>query len=501
MTTPVTTPRSARSEAIAGPIVVLTMILLIPAVLLWGTWRWAGGRADIDEDAVPAQAATPATVAPAEPALNTGLLSFRRSAGEMSRRLNIEAFQSAVQPLLTAVGDRSCAAVSLDGRLVGAANPDSVVIPASNQKILVAAVALEVLGESFRYTTELVGPSPAGGVVAGDVYLVGGGDPVLSGEWYPTSNLDRFQAFNTTSLDELARNLAAAGVSQIQGAVRGDGSRYDDEYFAPGWGGGVAGLEAGPYDALLVNDSRVLGDDQRGSDPSEAAAREFVRILSDQGIVVTGGSGAGVAPPDLTELASVESQPLPAVIAEMLDQQRQQHRRTDGEGDRTRSLRQRNPSGRARRHQLDDRRVGDRHQRTPVGGRKRAEPGQPPHLLDRCSGVLQHAGFESAVGRGMAVAGNDGHAERRVRRHPGGGPTARQDRHAQQPTVRRRPARRQGARRAILPIDGGGAIEYVLILNGPTISDQSEYRPIWAELVTALDSYPAVASPAALGPR
>ena len=49
--------------------------------------------------------------------------------------------------------------------------------------------------------------------------------------------------------------------------------------------------------------------------------------------------------------------------------------------------------------------------------------------------------------------------------------------------------------------DDGGAIEYVLLLNGPTISDQSEYRPIWGELVTALDSFPAVASPAVLGPR
>ena len=47
---------------------------------------------------------------------------------------------------------------------------------------------------------------------------------------------------------------------------------------------------------------------------------------------------------------------------------------------------------------------------------------------------------------------------------------------------------------------GLGAIEYVLVLNGPTISDQSEYRAIWAELITALNSFPAVAAPAELGP-
>ena len=118
---------------------------------------------------------------------------------------------------MNSVGDRSCAAISLDGELVGEKNIDNVVIPASNMKILVAAVASGVLGDDFRYTTRVMGPTPAAGVINGDVYLVGGGDPVLSGDWYPQSDLDRFAAFNTTSLDELARNLAAAGVTQING--------------------------------------------------------------------------------------------------------------------------------------------------------------------------------------------------------------------------------------------------------------------------------------------
>ena len=52
-----------------------------------------------------------------------------------------------------------------------------------------------------------------------------------------------------------------------------------------------------------------------------------------------------------------------------------------------------------------------------------------------------------------------------------------------------------------LPVDGGGEIVFALLLNGPTISDQSEYRAVWAQLATSLDSFPAVASPAALGPR
>ena len=252
------------------------------------------------------------------PALGTGLLSFRRAADQLSRDLNWAAFQQGVAPLLDVVDQRSCTAISLDGRLVGERNAAQVVIPASNMKILVAAVASEVLGNDFRYTTRLVGPAPVGGVVQGDVFLVGGGDPLLSSEWYPDSGLDRMAPFNITSLDELARRLVAAGVTQISGVVRGDDSRYDDERQIDSWGGDVFGIEAGPYDALLVNDARVLGDEQRSGDPSEAAAREFVRILAEQGITVSGGAGTGVAPESAAELASIDSEPLPAAIAEML---------------------------------------------------------------------------------------------------------------------------------------------------------------------------------------
>ena len=52
-----------------------------------------------------------------------------------------------------------------------------------------------------------------------------------------------------------------------------------------------------------------------------------------------------------------------------------------------------------------------------------------------------------------------------------------------------------------LPVDGGGAIEYTLLLNGGIITDQSEYRPIWAELVNALTAFPTVANPRDLGPQ
>jgi serine-type D-Ala-D-Ala carboxypeptidase/endopeptidase (penicillin-binding protein 4) len=481
--------------------VVLVIAAAIPALILLAIAQWAGGQADATDDAVPAvDPAAPATTAPPPSgALNTGLLSFRRASSKLSRDLNMAAFQQGVQPLMNSVGDRSCAAISLDGELVGEKNIDTVVLPASTMKILVAAVALDLLGNDFRYTTRVMGPTPSAGVINGDVYLVGGGDPLLSGDWYPQSDLDRFPAFNTTSLDELARNLAAAGVTQINGDVLGDGSRYDDELYAPGWGADVNGIEAGPYDALLVNDARVLGDEQRSNDPNQAGAREFVRILGEQGISVTGGAGTGTAPGGAAELSSVQSQPLPAVIAEML---------TNSDNNTAELMLKEiglTASGAGTRE------AGAEAIAATLAGwgidttGLVVADGSGLSTDDRITcrtmiAVLQHAGFASAVGQGLAIGGETGtlndvfgdtSVAGRIRGKTG---TLNNVPYDQDPPAVK-------ALAGYLPVDGGGAIEYTLLLNGGIITDQSEYRPIWAELVNALTSFPAVASPRALGPQ
>ena len=71
--------------------------------------------------------------------------------------------------------------------------------------------------------------------------------------------------------------------------------RYDDEWFAPSWSNDVRGIEAGPYDALVVNDARVTGDPSKASDPAEGAAREFAALLAQRGVTVGGAPVAGVA--------------------------------------------------------------------------------------------------------------------------------------------------------------------------------------------------------------
>jgi D-alanyl-D-alanine carboxypeptidase/D-alanyl-D-alanine-endopeptidase (penicillin-binding protein 4) len=390
-------------------------------------------------------------------------------------------------------------ALSVDGYDSGSANADVIVLPASTEKLVVAAVALELLGEAFTFTTRVVGPAPVGGVVTGDVYVVGGGDPLLSGDWYATSNLERYPVFNATSFDALADGLVAAGVTRIDGRVLGDGTRYDDEFFAPGWGAGVAGLEGGPYDALMANDARVLGDELRSDDPTDAAAREFARLLAERDVDVSGGTGVGQAPADATELASIQSLPLPAVLNEMLANSdnntaelmvKEIGLSAGGVGTRDAGLAAMTSTLASWGLDMTGVVLAD------GSGLSLDNRITCPIML----AVLQRTGFEGPIGQGLAVAGQTGtlvdvftesDVAGRLRGKTGtlNNPPFNED----PPAVK--------ALAGYLPVVGGGAVEYVMILNGPTISDQSEYRPLWDQLVELLATYPSAAGPDVLGPR
>ncbi len=158
---------------------------------------------------------------------------------------------------------------------------------------------------------------PEAGVITGDVYLVGGGDPVLRTADVPDPQ--RYPAFNTTSLDELADQVAALGITTIDGDVVGDGSRYDDEFRVPSWGDDITSAEAGPYDALLVNDG-LISNGNYGLDPSRGAARTFTDLLIARGITITGSAANATRPADagLTTLTFIESLPLTDVLVELM---------------------------------------------------------------------------------------------------------------------------------------------------------------------------------------
>ena len=312
------TPAS-RSGGRAAPLAVLVSAAIVPAVVLGGVWQYADAN-------VPPPTTTTTTTLPPPPVdeLTTDLFSYRRHPTPLAERAAEQAAADALAAqqteLLDLVGDGSCVRIVVGDTIVTDEGAATAVIPASNQKLLVAAVALQVLGPQHRYRTELQSPRPFGGVVPGNVYLVGGGDPVL--RTADVADPQQYPAFNTTAFEPLADQLVALGVTTIQGDIVGDGSRYDDEFWLDEWGPEIIRIEAGPYDALLVNDGLigVSSPGNYGLDPARTAAATFVDLLAARGITVTGAANNGPRPADveLTTLAFIESLPLADVLVEML---------------------------------------------------------------------------------------------------------------------------------------------------------------------------------------
>ena len=302
-------PRRARR-----PVAALSGLALVPALALGGVVLIARGESQ------PSATTTTSSVAQERPdALATPLLSVRRAPTPLAADRTADVVAAAATPLAEALDATSCLSLSLNDRLVVERNSDVVLIPASNVKVVTAAVALDVLGAGTTFTTTVVGPAPVDGVIEGDIHVVGGGDPVLSERWYaqPAEGRQR-PPLHVTDVNLLADALVAAGVTRVNGAVLADDSRYDDERFPAGWNDEIRrSADGAPVGALVINDS-FLSSGARGDNPTDSAARTFLGLLAERGIEVTGGFGSAVAPAGAAVLGSIASAPLSTLLNEML---------------------------------------------------------------------------------------------------------------------------------------------------------------------------------------
>lgn len=483
-----------------GPLVALVALALVPVAALTALLVWSDGQADENEALVgsdPPVPAAPSPPASAATELVTPLLSYRRAPESVALVGDDNRLSDAMDQLASFIDERSCLAVSVDGRPVTAHNADVPVIPASTHKLVVAAVALEVLGEEYRFVTEVAAPPAVDGAVEGDLFLIGGGDPLLVSDDYPIAN-DSQPAFNTTSLDQLADAVVASGVTRINGAILADGSRYDDEFVIPSWGPGVAFVDAGPYDAIVVNDARVLGAGGRQRNPNDAAAREFTRLLRDREITITGGFGSGVVDPTVPVLASIESEPLTAILAEML---------TTSDNDTAEML-------------LKELGVVDAGEGTVAAGvdvvdrtlRAWGIPMTGVRLVDAsglspdnrmtCAALLSllERVEGTAIAAGLAVAGESGTlAESFVGTPLQGRLIAKTGTLGNAPADLDPPAVKGLA--GYFPTLDGSTIEFVMILNGPDIANPDNYLSYWNALGERLAAYPTGPDRVSLGPR
>lgn len=470
-------PNGRRAVPLAG----LTAFALVPAILLAGVWQYADAN-------VPPPTTTTSTI-PAEPPseLATDLLSLRRHptplAERAARKASDAAFEERIGTVADDIGERACLRVVDDEDVVLELGSRGGLIPGSNQKLFVAAVALDVLGPDHRFRTELQSPRPFGGTVAGDVYLVGGGDPVLRTDGVPDPL--RYPAFNTTSLDRLVDQLVTLGVTTIDGDIVGDGSRYDDEFRAPSWGDDITNIDGGPYDALLVNDG-LIENGNYGLNPNRSAARVFADLLLARGITITGGTANAARPvdADLTTLAFVESEPLSEILVELL------HTSDNNTAEMlVKEIGYVAAGVGSRQAGLDTMRNVLAGWGVPLDGVEFHDgSGLSRSNLATCAAltsVLVNTPIGDGLRRLLPVAGRDGTlaptllgtaAEGRLRAKTG-----------TLTDVKALTGTQPGADRR--------EVHFALVLNGPDVNAPLVYEPIWSRLVDLIDEYPIIVEP------
>ncbi len=237
------------------------------------------------------------------------------------------------QPELEDAAERSCVVAeivtpSVTGRPILAFAPDRAVIPASTLKMFTASAALAMFdpGERFRTTVRST-VAASGGQLAGDLWLVGGGDPLLESAKYTKTR--RHPPDTATSLDKLADDVVAAGITTITGRIVGDDRLFDEQRVLPSWKKSyVSQGEVGPIGGLIIDDNFTRLDAKgrpiAATDVPTNAAQAFQRMLEERGVVVDGEAGAADRrSPDAATaapvvVATIDSVTVEKVVAQML---------------------------------------------------------------------------------------------------------------------------------------------------------------------------------------
>lgn len=318
-------------SSVVAMIVVTALIaaMLLPLVALLGLWRWS--------DTLATEAAAPdvdlSATAALRPSANheimttSAVLDWRRAAPSISQRQRQEALAVLLDRVRNDSASASCALMTLDDVIVVGSRPDIGFNAGDTPMLITAAVALARLGSDHRFTTELkVAEPPDAGIIAGDLIIVGSGDPLLvSDDLFIAATLGGVQLPSglvgadapVTRLGGLVDQLVEQQVVEIRGDVVGDGSRFDDQYVVDSW---ETTDRIEPHAGLLINRGLLFGSTY-GLNPVQSAANELLRQLRAREIAVSGRSRALPTPEDISgyeTIARVESAPLGELIPAML---------------------------------------------------------------------------------------------------------------------------------------------------------------------------------------
>jgi D-alanyl-D-alanine carboxypeptidase/D-alanyl-D-alanine-endopeptidase (penicillin-binding protein 4) len=272
-------------------------------------------------------------------------------------------------------GEWGAMVVSLTrGDTLFAQNVGAALMPASTMKLLTSSIAFDRFGPDYQLSTDIFrdGALGADGVLRGNLYIRGDGDPALSGKFLSGGSGEPMR--------RLADMVAAQGIKRVTGAIVGDASGFDDERIPQGWlARNLQASYSARVSALSLNENLVAvavsptspgkpayvylepsssgillagsvrtvsgrrarlsfrkqGDGAitvAGTIGASAGTRKYVYVVEDparfttgafrnaliaRGISIDGMSSLGPTPAAATKLASLKSPPLFSMIAAM----------------------------------------------------------------------------------------------------------------------------------------------------------------------------------------
>ncbi len=192
------------------------------------------------------------------------------------------------------------------GKTVYARNPDAMLAPASVTKLFTCAAALVALGPDHTFETTVYQRGLAlKGTLRGDLVLLASGDPTLGGRTtkdgkvvfkdkdhtYANSGLMDSELTDTdplAGLDDLARQVKAAGIDEVMGEVL-----VDDRLFARARGSG-SGPDA--VSAITVNDNLIdvlVEPGKEAGEPAKVTTRPETALFQVDALVKTVAEGEG----------------------------------------------------------------------------------------------------------------------------------------------------------------------------------------------------------------
>ncbi len=156
------------------------------------------------------------------------------------------------------------------GETVVEVEPDRPRIAASNTKLFTTAAALDTLGPGYLFETHvMLRGYLVGGTLVGDLGVIAGGDPNISGRLHGGDPLAVFRQW--------ARRLVSLGVTEVSGDLYLANGLFDHERVHPDWPRDqLHRWYEAPVDALSFEDNCLLVRVRPGAAPGRPARVEVV---------------------------------------------------------------------------------------------------------------------------------------------------------------------------------------------------------------------------------